>query len=447
MSQYLVLWRVQTITYHIFHNQVDSLFDFIMRQHISACLCIGLLEASICHARLFEVAKDNLIHLSSSQIPLGPLVKLGGPSVSPTDYDDYGWTNGNNNSDEYHAYHFKELAGGRGISVVTSPDRIRHFEAATVPSDANDMSSPPYEERHIPGKGRGLVATRMLYKGDKILLNTPILMVDSSGYDSLGGPWTSLPRLAVENLPPETEKLFFSMHGASDTDDVRGRIDVNAYDVRIGGHQYFAVLPEIARINHDCRPNTNYYFDENTLTQMVVASRDIAPGTELSVTYINPVQEREHRNDNLLATWGFNCSCSVCRLPPHLSRRSDERVEDIARLQAEYELVDEGEWMGYPPQKAEALISLLEEEGIRTNIGNAYLYAAFTHCAHGNYWETVRHANTALDWISLSDGADDARLDSLREMTRTPDEEACWKSRTESRQGGGGGDGENVLEP
>jgi len=42
----------------------------------------------------------------------------------------------------------------------------------------------------------------------------------------------------------------------------------------------------VSRLNHDCRPNCDYYFDHDTLTHTVRATRDIHPGEELTITYI-----------------------------------------------------------------------------------------------------------------------------------------------------------------
>lgn len=40
------------------------------------------------------------------------------------------------------------------------------------------------------------------------------------------------------------------------------------------------------RINHDCRPNADYYFDPESLTQYVHALRPIVEGEEITITYI-----------------------------------------------------------------------------------------------------------------------------------------------------------------
>jgi SET domain-containing protein len=42
----------------------------------------------------------------------------------------------------------------------------------------------------------------------------------------------------------------------------------------------------VSRLNHDCAPNLGYYFDSASLTLKVYAVRDIFPGEELTISYV-----------------------------------------------------------------------------------------------------------------------------------------------------------------
>jgi SET domain-containing protein len=42
----------------------------------------------------------------------------------------------------------------------------------------------------------------------------------------------------------------------------------------------------VSRMNHDCRPNAHYYWDPDTFTQNVFATRDILAGEEITITYV-----------------------------------------------------------------------------------------------------------------------------------------------------------------
>jgi SET domain-containing protein len=46
----------------------------------------------------------------------------------------------------------------------------------------------------------------------------------------------------------------------------------------------------VSRLNHDCAPNLGYYFDSASLTLKVYAVRDIFPGEELTISYVEFVR-------------------------------------------------------------------------------------------------------------------------------------------------------------
>ncbi|KJK74165.1 hypothetical protein H634G_10536, partial [Metarhizium anisopliae BRIP 53293] len=83
-----------------------------------------------------QIAKELL---PLAQTPLHPLV-LGEP-VSPL--APLGCGLAQNTSDDFLVYHSPGFAGGRGISIVTTPARIQRFAKVRAPSYANDFSSPP----------------------------------------------------------------------------------------------------------------------------------------------------------------------------------------------------------------------------------------------------------------------------------------------------------------
>lgn len=44
-------------------------------------------------------------------------------------------------------------------------------------------------------------------------------------------------------------------------------------------------LSTVSRLNHACRPNSDYFFDDATLSHNVFAARKVELGEELTVTY------------------------------------------------------------------------------------------------------------------------------------------------------------------
>ncbi|KAH9851289.1 SET domain-containing protein [Lenzites betulinus] len=97
-----------------------------------------------------------------------------------------------------------------------------------------------------------------------------------------------------------------------------------------------------SHINHSCTPNVSVrHLDQRTALSRitVLARRDIAPGEELFITYVNPDLPFEQRRRQLLE-WGFGkCACERCLKEER--ERKDAGVgeaavaEDTADLEAE----------------------------------------------------------------------------------------------------------------
>ncbi|KKY31772.1 putative tpr domain-containing protein [Diaporthe ampelina] len=65
-----------------------------------------------------------------------------------------------------------------------------------------------------------------------------------------------------------------------------------------------------ARINHSCVPNTEKEFVGDMM--LVRAKRRIAAGEEILHSYVDERSSYKTRKEALLATWGFECDCSLC---------------------------------------------------------------------------------------------------------------------------------------
>ncbi len=42
----------------------------------------------------------------------------------------------------------------------------------------------------------------------------------------------------------------------------------------------------VSRLNHACTPNMAYYFDKESMEMRVYAARDVWPGEELTISYV-----------------------------------------------------------------------------------------------------------------------------------------------------------------
>lgn len=154
------------------------------------------------------------------------------------------------------------------------------------------------------------------------------------------------------------------------------------------------------------------------------AITDIAPGTEITITYLDPHMPRQKRLTKLSSLWGFNCSCSLCSLHPELARASDERLGQIADLRDRLE-----DWKTAPPQMLQTLISLYEQERLHAPSSSAYWYAAMTSCAEGLYWDTIRYARLAIELGLLDYGFRDESFQLMRKLAEEPEKATCWLGR------------------
>lgn len=158
-----------------------------------------------------------------------------------------------NNTETFCAFSSSSFARGRGISILTTPDRIESLQQLPAFADAeallgiNEQLSPAFEERELPGRGRGLIANTTLHRGDRIFAHTPILMLDGESFGDLEKEeWLELEHAAVNNLPLETRTLFSALYGRPVTDPVSDRIDTNAFVLELNEVTYYAVFPETA---------------------------------------------------------------------------------------------------------------------------------------------------------------------------------------------------------
>ena len=138
---------------------------------------------------------------------------------------------------------------------------------------------PAYVMKSIEHKGIGLVATRKIDIGAMVISEEPILSLRTGFREPEG-----LAALASLPSPAEQEKIM-SLHDCralSPTEkSIIGIFQTNALPLGLYSNRG-GLFPSIARINHSCLPNLNYYFNEDTSMAEMYAIRTINVGDELS---------------------------------------------------------------------------------------------------------------------------------------------------------------------
>lgn len=343
-------------------------------------------------------------------------------------------------------YSSHSFASGRGISILTTPDRIESimqlpaFAQSNYSHGPGTPASPPFEERELPGRGRGLIANKTVFRGDRIFAYTPVLLLDDEAYEALDeDEWVKLEAAAVEQLPAASRAEFWQLFGQPTVNPVTDRINTNAFEIDTAKGTFYGVFPEIAvshsilsaarsiacsfgqRLNHDCRPNAAYFFDEESFTHYVHATTTVAPGTELTITYIDPHMPRSQRRRRLSSSWGFQCTCSLCTAHASISQESDSRLKQITDLTERLE-----NSRSSSSEMAKTLISLYEQERMHAAVSNAYRLAARAFCAEGRRWETIAYARLATERTMLDEGFHDEEVDAMRRLVDEPDRQPCW---------------------
>lgn len=338
-------------------------------------------------------------------------------------------------SDPFCVFSNTEFASGRGISIVTTHAvaySMLENDAFNDPDAldySNDYENPPFYEQVFPGKGRGLVANKTLNRGDQIFSSTPILITDDID-DLPEAERLALWHRAVAALPPATRETFWGLaprfpDGESDAHE--DRITTNYFEIEVDKNMLSGLFPEIARMNHDCRPNAAYFFDEATLTHRIHAIRHIYPGEEITITYINNEVARNKRMKRLSSGWGFQCSCSACSAHPRLVAESDARLAQMGEIIDV--LNDWSETSAATPAHAELLVSLYKQERLHAGLSTAYQHAAEVYSSFGMKWEAVRYAQLSLEWSMLDKGWGDRDVTAMKRMVTKPESTWSWNRR------------------
>ncbi len=144
----------------------------------------------------------------------------------------------------------------RGLVLVTTHQNAHLVAGFPHEVELLERSEPPpYQLVDIPGKGAGLVATRVIHKGEYIMARTPSIMVQSIGHVEIEtNQLVDLYEAATQYLPEDARQHFMRQFGP----DIYSKIELNSFNVPIERGQdsgmHLGIYPDVSRFNHDCRP-------------------------------------------------------------------------------------------------------------------------------------------------------------------------------------------------
>ena len=178
-------------------------------------------------------------------------------------------------------YSSPEFNNGRGITFITAKqamDDIRTlpiFHAANEtsglqskgpsprlngkpPSTQSESDDPPFRITEVPGKGLGVVATRPIVRGQRIMRHPPTVVVHRQFVDDLSEEEQArLLDSAIATLPSSTRDVFDVQVGHAGGSKVVDIMLTNSFEMSLAipaDRHHSGNFPEISRYNHDCRP-------------------------------------------------------------------------------------------------------------------------------------------------------------------------------------------------
>ncbi|GAB1317386.1 SET domain-containing protein [Madurella fahalii] len=226
--------------------------------------------------------------------------------------------------------------GSRGWSIITSPetaaDNIGFLNMPLNSSRRTGLRDAPYKIVDIPGKGKGLVATRRIKRYQEILVDYATVLVDIAFTTKVPAfQGYRLLHSAVNQLSDPDSVLELDGSSEFAQDRVENVLRTNSFHTNLGGVPHMAVYPAVSRINHACMPNAYTRFMPEKLQVSVAAAKDIEEGEEITISYLTLGQPSEERKKNI-KQWGFECTCSLCTASKAEIEASDARRRQIETL-------------------------------------------------------------------------------------------------------------------
>lgn len=322
--------------------------------------------------------------------------------------------------DEQYAYEQRQKQlNGQGKNAA------KDIPVTKANSDANDL----YVVREEPGRGMGCFATKRIPKGTRILVEEPLLALPKYATDMQSVERAMLKQLKA--LSKGQQQSFFALHNAHKGvhSPVIGTTITNAIPFGSAGADG-GVFPRAARINHACMPNSQNVWNENLQKLTIHAYKDIEPGEEITIAYVDAMELSEHRKERLQGAFGFSCKCDICDIPPEEVRKRDERLKEMARLDAG---LGSGKRIMSKPldclHDAHTVYCMLREMGVTgSRISRVYNDALQISIAHGDQARAKVFAERAHEVRLILEGADSPETMRLAKLIKDPSTHGLYDS-------------------
>ena len=283
-----------------------------------------------------------------------------------------------------------------------------------------------YNIQPVAGKGLGVIANIKISRGSRIMAESPVLTFKQMY--ATEGELREAVMQKINDLSPEGKAFFYTLHQHGPDEDreleilATNSLPAGLPAPELPDYNPKGIYIDACRLNHDCRSNAIYTWNEGLKQIVVHAIKDIRCGEEITVNYNHAFKLRKPRREALLADFGFLCSCCTCSLPQELQLKSDRRIVEI-RILRDYAF--ESKDQAHSPLRflhaLRRLLDLLLDEDLHTwNADWIYKLAFETSLSLGDYIRAKAFVNRAAAIRAVCAGEDDDRAMQYRDWTRDP---------------------------
>lgn len=332
-----------------------------------------------------------------------------------------GWWESKICSGEYCVYTNRKIQKGRGLNLVTRFDDFQKVGRLEdhINKGQNKVEDPSlFSETQVVDKGIGIVANKAIRRGKKFMSVTPVLFVHQDFFKDVKkrADRKRLLEAAVAYLPDETRAVF-DRQRVQGLEPGEGRKARTVEDIILGApfeislgfdmnqekhSRHYAHYPEMAVVQHDCRPNMAYHIDNSFALRTTVARRT-QPGEELTIAYVDPFWPRYKRQAWVQKRRGLNkaCPCKLCTSKEEQLKESDIRTNDIQDILSRLKNHDTPD---ITEEEIDKFLELVAKEHLEAKISELYEYAALNYNYLGFDVKAKKYADLAVQAGIIEEG-------------------------------------------
>ncbi|KAF9013373.1 hypothetical protein BDQ17DRAFT_1488421 [Cyathus striatus] len=300
---------------------------------------------------------------------------------------------------------------------------------------SGNNTASPFAVVDLPGKGKGLVATRNIEQGELLIQEKPLFVVPRQITTS---PTTLIAQLVSSLNITEQESFYglsyvnFPEHLDPKKHPAEVALVIFQTNAVSAGPEGVGIFPRMARLNHGCSSSFNavYSWRKKEQELFVYALKSIPKGEELLTSYLDTKKPRHERRAYLLEHYGFKCMCRTCSLPEKASRASDARLSAISEAYRRF-----SEWGNHKIGGRDAvdlvrkIWQLEDEEGYWSERGRLAADAAWVAASHGDESATMKWAQLAVKWYTYEIGGDTEEVAEMQRVLSHPEVHPTWGTR------------------